>query len=298
MVDNGSSPAAGVVAAEVTGSVDRDQPLPLFLQIRRQLLALVSEWPDPERRFHTDAELAAMFGVTKATVRHALSELAESGLVRRRRGSGTYVMRPGYVERLSPGLDIDRQYAAAAGREPRVSVLAFSRRKAADVERRALGLAADAEVVAIRRLRALAHVPLAIDERVLEAGLADRAGFTRSAAARPIVDRLRRSVPLSRAAWEMSARLAGPVDAALLQVRAEDPLLVRSMTYYSAAGRPVMLGETRHRSDLVRCGVEMDLGEGAERARTGAEPAGSAGDGMSDWVGEALALPGMAPGTG
>lgn len=285
--------------AEPRAAVDRDQPLPLFLQIRRQLLALVAEWPDPERRFHTDAELAAMFGVTKATVRHALSELADSGLIRRRRGSGTFVTRAPYVERLDPGLDIDGQYAEASGQGPEVTVLSFVTRPASAAEARALQLAPGAQVVAMRRLRALAHVPLAIDERVIEAGLAGAAGFTEQSAARPIVERLRAHVALGRAAWEMSARRAGAVDAALLQVRADEPVLVRAMTYYSRAGRPVMLGETRHRSDLVRCGVEMDLGApqgdgGARATRPGATAAPLWLE--SDWAGEAIRLQGGARG--
>ncbi|MGY6534636.1 MAG: GntR family transcriptional regulator [Pararhodobacter sp.] len=288
--------------------VDRDQPLPLFLQIRRHLLTLIGEWPDPARRFHTEAELAAMFGVTKATVRHALSELAESGLIRRRRGAGTYVARRPHVEKLDAGLDIDRQYAARWGQGPAVTVLGFVTRPPTPAESRGLDLAPAAQVLAIRRLRALAHVPLAIDERVIEATLARRAGFTEANAEQPIVDRLRNHLGLGRAAWEISARRAGKVDAALLQIAPDDPLLVRAITYFNHDDKPVMLGETRHRSDLVRCGVELDLSPRSGdrpcdvRARaSGCDPAaapdaplgGHAHDWSGDWPGEAVNWPGF-----
>jgi DNA-binding GntR family transcriptional regulator len=128
--------------------------------------------------------------------------------------------------------------------------------------------------VAMRRLRQLAHVPLAIDARELEAGLAARAGFTEASAAAPIVDRLRREVPLGRASWEMQARLAGPLDAALLQISPDDPVLVRAMLYEGEDGTPLMLGETCHRSDMVRCGFDMDMRAGEGRAE------------MRDWTAE------------
>jgi len=247
---------------------DREAPVPLFLQIRQHLVGLIADWPDPGERFHTESDLAQRFGVTKATIRQALSELTRAGLLRRRRGSGTYVMRPQHVERLRPGLDIARQYQSA-GVEVTTRVLGFETRAAGLRDARALGLAPDAPVVAIRRVRSVAHVPVAIDDRVLASDLAARAGFTRRTAAKPIVDRLRAAVSLGRASWEIEARLAGEIDAALLQTDAHHPVLVRSLVYHSTDGDPVMTGETRHRSDLVRCGFEIDLGADARPGRAG-----------------------------
>lgn len=247
---------------------DREAPVPLFLQIRQHLVGLIADWPDPGQRFHTESELAQRFGVTKATIRQALSELTRAGLLRRRRGSGTYVMRPQHVERLRPGLDIARQYETA-GVAVTTRVLGFETRIAHTREARTLDLAPDTPVVAIRRVRSVAHVPLAIDDRVLAADLAARAGFNWQRVAGSIVGRLGAAVPLGRASWELEARLAGEIDAALLQTDAHHPVLVRSLVYHSAVGDPVMTGETRHRSDLVRCGFEIDLGTETRTGRAG-----------------------------
>lgn len=255
-------------------TVDRDSPLPLFLQIRQKLVALIYDWPDPARRFHTDAELAARFSVTKATVRQALSDLAAAGLIQRRRGSGTYVQRPRYVERLRPSLDINDQYANA-GSGTQTCVLELEKRTPTDAERSALALGPDAKVLAIRRLRSVAHLPVAIDERVLEAGLAGRAGFDLQSAAGSIVNCLRAAAPLCRASWEISAVRAGPVDSSLLQVAPDDPLLVRALVYHGANGTPLMMGETRHRSDMVRCGFDMDFDETGAEAELRGLPADS-----------------------
>ncbi|MFW5880915.1 MAG: GntR family transcriptional regulator [Roseicyclus sp.] len=249
--------------------VDRASPLPLFLQIRQKLVALIDHWPDPQRRFHTDAELAARFGVTKATVRQALSDLAAAGLIQRRRGSSTYIQRARYLEFLRPALDIDRQYAKARS-GMKTCVLDLAERKPTVAERDALLLGPRALVTAIRRLRTLAHLPVAIDDRVLETGLARRAGFDSATAAESIVNRLRATVPLGRASWEISAARAGAVDCNLLQVAPDDPLLVRALVYHGTDGTPLMMGETRHSSDIVHCGFDMDFdGTGGETGLRG-----------------------------
>lgn len=249
-------------------SVDRGSPLPLFLQIRQKLMAQIYRWPDPARRFHTDAELAIHFGVNKATVRQALSDLAAAGLIERRRGSGTYVQRTRYVEQLRPSLDIDRQYARA-GSGTRTCLLTLEERAATEAERAGLALGVNARVLIIRRLRTVAHLPIAIDERVLELSLARRAGFDARTAEESIVNRLRAAEPLGRAGWEISAVLAGELDGNLLQVAPDEPLLLRALVYHGVDGTPLMLGETRHRSDMVRCGfeIESDAGGGETALR-------------------------------
>ncbi|MCR9127822.1 MAG: GntR family transcriptional regulator [Rhodobacteraceae bacterium] len=242
-------------------ALDRASPVPLYLQIRQHLVAMISDWPDPEARFYTDEELTRHFDVAKATVRQALADLAQSGLLLRRRGSGTFVAPPLVVERLTPDLDIEKQYELA-GAAMTHRVLSFETRAATPAETRALGLAENAPVVALCRLRAVAHVPVAIDERAMSVPMAERLGFNRAAATGSIIDLVRREARPARAAWELSARLAGQRDGMLLQIRPSDPILVRALTYRDSGGHPILTGETRHRSDMIRCGFEMDLAVG------------------------------------
>ena len=45
-------------------------------------------------RIYSENELVAIFGVSRQTVRHAISILCNEGLLERRRGSGTYISKP------------------------------------------------------------------------------------------------------------------------------------------------------------------------------------------------------------
>ena len=235
--------------------LDRTSPVPLFLQIRQTLLGEIRNWRDRTAKFPTDSALAERFGVSKMTVRKALDDLVTSGLLHRRRGSGTYVTDHAFVERLSPSLDIDRQYADS-GTPQTTRLLSFDFRLPSPAERDMFGTG---DVVSIRRVRFASGTPVALDERVLRSETARTAGFSPDTVPDNIVGHLHRAVPLDRARWRIRA-LSADVDLALLLcIHPGDPVLERAMAYLDATGTTVMSGRTLHRGDLVSCAVELPL---------------------------------------
>jgi GntR family transcriptional regulator len=254
--------------------LDRESPIPLYLQIRQQLVALIADWPNPEERFPTDEELVERFDVAKATVRQAIAELTRAGLLTRKRGTGTFVMPP-LVEKLRPNEDIEEQYQLAGGAVVH-RVHRFVTRAPSVTEAKVLGIELSDEVLSLRRVRSVAHVPIAIDDRVMSVEIANKLNFTQSTAEQSIIDLVRRMLTLSRATWDLKARLAGPKDAALLQISPADPILVRSLTYFQDHDLPILTGETRHRSDILRCGFEMNISNSSQD------------DNVKSWTNEAL----------
>lgn len=72
--------------------VEHDSPLTVWGQIQRDLRHRIdaSEFR-PGVRIPTEVELMAHYGVSRVTIRRALSALIDEGYLRSRRGSGTYV---------------------------------------------------------------------------------------------------------------------------------------------------------------------------------------------------------------
>ncbi|MBL4758373.1 MAG: GntR family transcriptional regulator [Rhizobiales bacterium] len=136
---------------------------------------------------------------------------------------------------------------------------AFETRAATAIEARVLEIEAGSPVISLRRVRSVAHVPLAIDDRVMSIEMAARLNFNIDTATESIIDLVQRKLTLSKASWELTARLAGERDAILLQIAPTDPILIRSLVYFEMDKTPILTGETRHRSDMLRCGFEMDL---------------------------------------
>lgn len=237
-------------------ALDRASPIPLYVQVRNRLLAMVGGWTDPERRFYSDEELTALFEVSRATVREALAELVEAGVLRRTRGRGTIVSLRKVEEKLTPGMNLRSQWEAE-GRPISASVLAFERVGAPEAAAEALGIAPGARVLFVKRVRATAIAPVAIDWRYFPAWVSD--GFERADAGTSLLHALWRKVELDHNELTIEAALSGPEEMELLHLPARSPVLVRHLVYFDRAGRRVMAGHSIHRADLMRYSMRVDL---------------------------------------
>src|SRR5919108_2660444 len=72
--------------------VDPDQPIPIYFQLKTYLeQEILSGRYGPDERLPTEHELCARFGISRTPVNRALSELADEGMILRRRRHGTFV---------------------------------------------------------------------------------------------------------------------------------------------------------------------------------------------------------------
>jgi GntR family transcriptional regulator len=96
------------------GSLSRD---PLYLQVERRIedLLLQGRYKAGDR-IPPEAELVGTLGVSRVTVRAGLARLVERGLLERRRGSGTFLVRPPKGARLQAGLERLETYTVHAER--------------------------------------------------------------------------------------------------------------------------------------------------------------------------------------
>src|SRR6185437_17137686 len=98
-------PMHGDSAAGDGVALDRGSPIPLYLQIKQYLKRRISAWEPQDDKFFTDAELCGMFHVSRMTVRQAVQELVDDGLLKRARGIGTFLVSRQADEPVVPELD-------------------------------------------------------------------------------------------------------------------------------------------------------------------------------------------------
>src|SRR3982075_3399125 len=103
-------------------------------------------------RLPGETEIAETYRVNRHTVRRALATLAERGLVRAERGSGTYVETPRLAYPLRSGPPFS-QIVGAGGREPDGQLIGASEELASRELARLLGLKTGAALIRIEALR-------------------------------------------------------------------------------------------------------------------------------------------------
>lgn len=134
----------------------------LAAALRERIVA--GEWA-PGTAIQPEAVLAQTYGVAVGTVRQALALLVEDGLLERRQGKGTFVST-GLVG--ASMMRFFRFRSPGAGGEPPLSrILSRRTRQGAAAESAAFGLAADATVIQLERLRSVGTEPCLLESIVL-----------------------------------------------------------------------------------------------------------------------------------
>ncbi len=228
-------------------TLDRRSPVPLYYQLSQGLEALIDRGDlKPGDRIDTEVEIARALGLSRPTVRQAIQELVNKGMLVRRRGVGTqvvhsHVRRP--VELTSLYDDLAR-----ANHRPTTAVLSVGVTAADGKVSEALGVEDGAPVLSMERLRQAGGEPLAIMRNWLPADLIDPTAEDLEASG--LYELMRRAgVQMRIANQRIGARSAGRTEARLLGVKMGAPLLTMERTTFDDAGRAVEFASHDYRSD-------------------------------------------------
>jgi len=144
-------------------------PIPLHHQVFRDLKSALdaNEWR-PGERMPTERELAERYGCSLITVRHALSELVREGRIERTRGRGTFVLQP-RIDRDIAGAMSFSDEMQRRGLDPTTRVVTARIEAAGESVAGLLGVAADAPVVYLERVRLGSGEPLLLEQARLPA---------------------------------------------------------------------------------------------------------------------------------
>ncbi|GAA3934601.1 myo-inositol degradation transcriptional regulator [Streptomyces gulbargensis] len=228
-------------------SVDRTSPVPLYFQLARQLESAVEDGTlAPGTLLGNEIDLATRLGLSRPTVRQAIRTLVDKGLLVRRRGVGTQVVRSG----VRRPLELSSLYddLESTGHRPATRVLVNRLEPAPAPVATALGIPEGTAVHYLERLRTAHGEPLAYLRNHLPAGLIDPA--TAPLESTGLYRTLRAAaLTLHSARQTVGARSATASEAALLDEATGAPLLTMERTTFDDTGRAV-----EHGSHLYRAG--------------------------------------------
>jgi len=228
--------------------LDRNGPVPLYYQIAQRLEAAIRDDVLPAgSRLENEVALAQRLGLSRPTIRRAIQELVDKGLLVRRRGIGTQVVHGRVtrnVELTSLYDDLER-----SNQSPKTIVLS-SERGTADAETaELLGVETGSPVLHLVRLRSADGVPLAILDNVLPQEFLDLSIDDLSRYG--LYQMLRtRGVTMRVAKQRIGARSANQREAELLDISKGGPVLTMSRTAFDNSGKAIELGRHLYRPDL------------------------------------------------
>jgi GntR family transcriptional regulator len=237
--------------------LDHASPVPLYHQAARVLEEAIEDGRLPRgSKLDSELDLAEQLGISRPTMRAAIKQLVDKGLLMRRRGIGTTVA-PRPVRRavaLTSLYDDLKQ----AGREPRTRVLALEEVLCPPDEAEHLGLGPTAPVLRFERLRIAGSDPIALMHNVVPVGLLEieKEDLERTG----LYDLFRENgIAPHVATQRIGARKAGAEEAELLEIEPGDPVLTMTRVAYDTNGRPIEYGS--HRYPAESYWFEMMLAE-------------------------------------
>lgn len=145
-----------------------DEGGPLYLQLARSLREHISSGDiGPGGALPSERDLSEMAGMSRVTVRKAIEQLIEEGVLVRKQGSGTFVARR--IETPGGKLSSFSDDTLSRGEAPGVVWINKTYAQPTEEEAAALQIPATAQVARLGRVRLAGGEPLAIEHAVVPA---------------------------------------------------------------------------------------------------------------------------------
>ncbi len=244
-------------------AIDRTSVVPLYFQIRENLLAEIrSGRLKAGNPLPSEQQLSAQFAVSRMTARQALESLCKLGVAYRQQGKGTFVSGI-KLEINFRNVQSFTEEMGALGHAVSSKVLSLGVVPAPPEIAAALRLPPHSELIRLRRLRIAVTLPMALELSHLPRHFCP-----------DLVDHFSPGDSLYETLWKrygiriqladetVEVGLAGAEDVRLMHIRKGSPLFLFTRVAYLSDGQPVEYVKSRYRADrykivsrLIRPGV-------------------------------------------
>jgi DNA-binding GntR family transcriptional regulator len=146
--------------------INRNSPIPIYAQIAEQLREIAQKmYSEGKSRFLTYDELIQLFGVSRMTIRQAVQELVNEGILKLIQGSGTFIVRQ---EKLATDIEkLDTFFRGWYLKDFSVQLLFRDIVPCpADVAQK-FRIDENSEVMQIKRRRLSGGIPVVVDNRYI-----------------------------------------------------------------------------------------------------------------------------------
>ena len=243
------------IAASPLSSVQQ----PLYVQIKELLRSRILDGTyQPHQQLPSEADMITAFNVSRITVRQALGDLENEGLIFKLHGKGTFVSQPKAFQDLGR-LQGFGEAMRQMGYETYSRVISIRNVTPSTQVREQLKLGKRAGVTELRRLRFLNRAPISLDVSYLPTSLGQKLA-KEDLATRDVFVILENDYGLSlgHADLQIGSALADEHLATQLQVQEGSPILFIERTTHDAEGTPIDYEHLFYRGDAFQYRVRVD----------------------------------------
>ncbi|MFB3879798.1 MAG: GntR family transcriptional regulator [Armatimonadota bacterium] len=237
-------------------ALDPNSPVPLYHQMEQVLLERILRPEMVSKLLPSEAELGQAFGVSRATVKKALGNLASRGLLLRRRALGTRITRPQITEDLAI-LTSYTEEMEAKGLSIRTELLGVGLHvPAPDIAGR-LNLQPGDQSLQIRRLRGTNELfPVVLLQTEIPGRFRLDPSEDFSASLYRIIEQ-KYHIPIEGADELISAGRASAEEAARLQIPRGSSVLIMERLTYTRNQEPLEFVRAVYRPDRYQFSIRL-----------------------------------------
>lgn len=240
-------------------AIDKTIPIPLYYQLKNIIQSEIQKGTYQQGDLiPTEKELSEYFGLSRTTVRQAITELVQEGKLFRIKSKGTFVAKPKIKQDFIKRLETFNEQIRRLGMTPSTKLLEMKVVPAPEDVAEVLKLKPDAQCIEIDRLRFADSEPNVVVRTYLPY---DRCSFVmqHDLEKESLYEILaqREQTRVYRINRIMESVLTSEEDARLLKINLGQPIHFFTSTGFNPAGDPVEYSQARYRGDRNR--FEVDL---------------------------------------
>ena len=227
--------------------LDKDVPIPLYFQLEKLILEEIDNGNYPVgSMIPTEMELSQMFGISRTTVRQAISDLVREEHLYRIKSKGTFVAHPKLVQGFIQSIQSFDDDVRSTGRTPSTEVLDLKLVELEPEVAQLMELPAGTKAIYLYRKR------FADDEPIVFILGHD---FNRESLYQVLSKR--DDTRVTHVTRICEARAADPEDAAVLGLKRGRPVHYFQTIGYNQSGKLIELSFAHYRGDQSRFRVEL-----------------------------------------
>ncbi|MBC8503563.1 MAG: GntR family transcriptional regulator [Chloroflexi bacterium] len=227
--------------------------VPRYIQIAENLLERIATGElVPGERLPSERELSKTLNVSRMTLRAALRELDNKGLLARRTGDGTYVAQP-KIERQAGKLVPFTEGMRLRGYQTGAKIIAFEEQGAKESAASQLKIPVSAPIYYIQRLRFIKQEPVMLEKFVVPVYYFPKLN-TYDLELRSFYEiaETEYGITIHQAQQSLEAVSATEFEAELLNVDLGAPLMLERRQAFDSDSHPIEYGQDLYRGDRFR----------------------------------------------